>query len=528
MIACAGPRGASPPIHAGAAPAIDPAIAPTPATPPETAAAAPTRRAAPLPSARAIGSAHPIAVQASSADGRWIVACQARADTNGDGAIGVAIGPHGDFYGDLMRPYLIVGDGEGEVLDAYLASDRSERRLVTLEAGALTLRDLDRGVRRVLDTGGLPRDPRGAGGEFIAGLDGDRRLVYLRGADPTARRLVVHDLDDGAETEVDPGPGKLLRAFVPVDGGRIVVFADLPRGDRYMGRYSYTTRHRGPCRGPIMSSSTYAGGGPPSETRVIDLDRGDRWILPSADGRLVGLLGDAAIVRQADGSLWIEALRGPAPPRPLVDDACHGIVLGASAARESLLVRCRSDDHKSASLRIYGPRGVRHLADAHAYADTDAWWGGDHPRALAWRTHDDRLAVDLESGRADPLALLPGGRHLAEDEHHVLQRVNDHLVLTATAGGAHRPLPAAADEYPRRHQRGSIVAIDHILIDLAAGELLGALPTPPEALTDQGHALTPDPDPDHRVLARNTVPLGPLRWRTATPCEGTCPIRPAY
>ncbi len=479
----------------------------------------------PLPASGAIGTAHPIAVQASAADGRWVVACQARSDTNGDGAIRVAIGPHGDFYGDRMVPYLIVGEGEGEAIEAYIASDPAERTMVTLEGGALTLRDMSSGSRSVLDSGGFTRDAKGAGGDMIAGFDRERSLVYLRGADPLARKLVVHALADGRETTIDPGPGKLLRAFVPADGRYVVVAVDLPVGGRILGRASYSSRYRGPCRGPVTSSYSFGGGGPPGEVRVIDLESGLRWSLRRGEGRLVGVLGEQAIVRRDDRSIWGAGLDGSAP-RLLVHASCRGVILAASARRGSLLIRCESIERPR--LQIHDATGVRLLEHSTFAGGPDEWWGGDRPRPLVRLDNRSMLAVDLETEhmRRIELPAADEGRIIEWDAHHLLQRSGGSLQVIDLEDGVVRALDAQAGEYPRGEVEGSIVAVDRVIVDLAAGELLGLVPALPEALTASGHALTPEPQAAAGVWVSDAVAQGPLRWRWPTACAGTCPKGP--
>lgn len=65
-----------------------------------------------------------------------------------------------------------------------------------------------------------------------------------------------------------------------------------------------------------------------------------------------------------------------------------------------------------------------------------------------------------------------------------------------------------------------------MIVDLAAGELLGAVPAPPQALSAAGHALTAEPPGGRRVWIHDAVPAGPLRWREPEACAGTCPEGP--
>jgi hypothetical protein len=60
-----------------------------------------------------IGTAHPILLEAYDRGGRWAVVCQAREDTDKDGAIRVVSGHHGAPSDELVRPYLVEGSGPG-------------------------------------------------------------------------------------------------------------------------------------------------------------------------------------------------------------------------------------------------------------------------------------------------------------------------------------------------------------------------------------------------------------------------------
>src|SRR5262245_45098586 len=75
-------------------------------------------RRKPPPDARFIGTAHPYTIEAVTP--RFIILCQAREDTNHNGAISVRVEMHGDTGGDELVPYLILSDGPGERLDVLV------------------------------------------------------------------------------------------------------------------------------------------------------------------------------------------------------------------------------------------------------------------------------------------------------------------------------------------------------------------------------------------------------------------------
>lgn len=74
-----------------------------------------------------MGTPHPLLVQGGSDRFSWLVACQARRDTDSDGRIQVLIGQHGETLGDQLSPYFMVAEGPGERIDRYIGSSRSGR-----------------------------------------------------------------------------------------------------------------------------------------------------------------------------------------------------------------------------------------------------------------------------------------------------------------------------------------------------------------------------------------------------------------
>ena len=73
-----------------------------------------------------IGTAHPLVSVAVDPQARWVVALQAREDSDGDGEIEVLAGRAG-WIGDRMRPWLLRGEGPGKPLDWFGGADPSGR-----------------------------------------------------------------------------------------------------------------------------------------------------------------------------------------------------------------------------------------------------------------------------------------------------------------------------------------------------------------------------------------------------------------
>ncbi|HYO64527.1 MAG TPA: hypothetical protein VEU33_00485 [Archangium sp.] len=83
-----------------------------------------------------IGTRHPILFQRAAKDGRWLIACQAREDTHGDGKLEVRYGRYGDTFGDRLAPYLFLepdmstGQLVRKVLDDVQAVDTQGRMVL--------------------------------------------------------------------------------------------------------------------------------------------------------------------------------------------------------------------------------------------------------------------------------------------------------------------------------------------------------------------------------------------------------------
>lgn len=496
VLACAGPSG---PVRAPE-PAATVSAPQPPASPPAPA----------LPPVEGpIGTPHPILVQAVAPDGRWVAACQARADTNGQPGVSVAIGPHGDPYGDALSTYLFVGAGEGVRLDDFLTAEPDGPRVATIEGGALTLRDTRTGATRRVDTGDLA----GRGG--LVGFDGRGHFVHLRHADLERRQVVVHDIETGAELVLDRGPGRFVHAWVDRTAPWIGVTVELPAAGRYLGRRApYSTAYRGACRGPASISSSWGGGiAGPTTTRILASSGGPAREVPG----LIGLLGGDAIVRRDDLSLWREPLAG-GPAQQLVEPACDARVRAVSLASRALLVVCREQrDDGDWALELRGLGAPRPLGRVSQVDRDDPWRGGD----VAWKKvfvgGGDTL-VDLVRGRAvhkefarvkysDGIVAWHGDR--------VLIRRERGLLWFDLEDGVEHPLPGQIEAYPETYQSGPIVAVEPLVVDLTAGKVLGVMPRPVAVVVATGHLLAPE----QPLRPGQEVPDGPLRWTLPEPAS---------
>lgn len=149
---------------------------------------------APVTVSGPIGTNAPVTMVATAPDGRWVVLCQAREDTNGDGVLRAGVSDSAPYdFGDAMKPYFIEGTGAGRPIDRWVASDTSGDEVAFVRAGHLILRDTR--VRQDLDLTLL-----GATASWASFSSDGNRVLYA--ADAGWRTLVIHDLRDGSERRI--------------------------------------------------------------------------------------------------------------------------------------------------------------------------------------------------------------------------------------------------------------------------------------------------------------------------------------
>ena len=233
-----------------------------------------------------VGTQHPAVVEAFSPDGSWAIVCQAREDTNGDGEYHVGAGHHGDPYGDALQAYLIMPDGPGEPIDAYVTADPLGNYIVFVRDGGLILLDIRSAVEVNLSQNGANSadDPNPFGPHRAASFDASGELLqYFRLRDDGEEILVVREVATGVEREVEPGGGLLWRAHLSADGTAIVAAMVVDDTDGSGGlempiiRTSLSDRH---CRGPITTYSTSGLVADQPIFRVISLETAEVNDLP--------------------------------------------------------------------------------------------------------------------------------------------------------------------------------------------------------------------------------------------------------
>jgi hypothetical protein len=469
-----------------------------------TASAAPT-----------IGTAHPVRLLDASPDGRWAAICEARADTNKDGAIAVGPGFNG-IYGDQMAAFLVTGTGPGIELDDFVDRDPTGRWVVILRKAKLVL--LDTTTNRDVDLTALgaytnpARDPSGAylGVSFTA-----THLAYV--AVRNKKVLVaVRDLVAGTEVTIDPGPGKLWSVAFAPSGARVLVEVLPIHADPKVAIKFPSYRQPGLYRDPRCITRTY------SDDITISGDNPVMRIAATSGGTALDVpgyittIGDATVRRDPKGAIFLDDAKGVHELLPAV---CTGVVKRVDPIKGRLLARCKAKGDAS-PLLLVSVGSVKDLGvpSGNSTDDYDAPFG----RHVLSSTNDaDDTITDLDTGKRR-VAKFNQRDHASLGDRTLVSR---HLRLIMLDGPGETDLGAITTEYPEVLSAGTIRYIAPLVVDMATGKLLGVAPTREmPMMKDSKFKTTVSPSilavaADGRMLGTYTLnvsgyPDGPLEWIT--------------
>lgn len=448
-----------------------------------------------------IGEAGPILVEGYAPDRRWVAICQAREDTDGDGAIDVYVGYHGDTFGDDLVPYLVVGDGPGRRIDAFVGTDADGRWVAFVDKGRLILWDCRRDTRLDLTTRGAlgltPESPLFPG---FGGFDpSGSRFLYHRGDGPH-RRAVVIDPKTGDEQVVDHGLGNLYAAYLE-DGGQQAGVLTYPAGAKL--HLPRTSLAPGRCRGPITS---YSSGGGSNLQRAFVPVRGRPWSLEP-----LAIFGGRVLLRDDEGVLsWDEA----GARRTALPVGVDGRLLAVGRSR-GLLIAVPTDATTSA-VRWFAPDG----------RSVDLGWTLPTPKAdSGWfaeriwsRWAEDRVTwlVDLDTGARITTRFEADLEGTDGSKAFLMSRSDGWAAVADLATGTVVDLPITTAPYQDRGVAGpwAFAQLEdggNVVVDLAHARVAGYVGGPEAlGLSDDGLLLTPTVRPGPTI--RNVLPLGPLRW----------------
>jgi hypothetical protein len=428
-----------------------------------------------------LGTANPLTFQAAGRDGRWVVACQAREDTNHDGKVSLDVGYHGDMWGDKLEPYFIAGGGAGERIDDIVDQDPNGRWLALIVGGKLILRDVQgkdvelRGADARDD--GDPFGHHRAASFDAAGI----QLVYFRD-----RKLVVRTLATGAENVIDPGPGEPWRARFDPDGGWVeveMIAEDTNKNGKLDWPRTRTSLSPRLCRGPITSYGTYGMDGDQPTERVAQVNGKQAKEVKN----LIRPFGSKLLTRRQDGAVVADEVLVPA--------ACKGKLLQADGKRGKVLVVCADGD-----VQLHGPGLHKSLAFKTEVPGDDEW-------------------------RRDTPRLVPVGERYVDMDKNVAASAGGRVVATWNGTGvfvADNKLAGMFDvDHPAKQtlfdiedsygevSAGPIAVVPPLVFDMATQKVLGRVKGRVLAASSDGRVLVAEPG--------GPIPKGPLRWVRPTP-----------
>jgi hypothetical protein len=483
-----------------------------------------------------IGTAHPLLVKAVAPDGHWLVWCEAREDTDRNNRIEAFSNEHGSLYGDRMRPYFVVGAGEGQAIDAFVDSDESGRYVALVRSGHLELTDTSSGTIVDLSQVGAVADDDG--NQFLGHAAGafDRagiRFVYRRNTG-TKTVAVVRDLATGKEASFDPGSGLLYRAYLDDEW---VVMHIVVRDANGNGRLEPPTMRtdlprRSTCRGPAYAYMSLGRiPGDDVVTRLAPVSGGNIRELPVILGRDMPdrpiPFGDGLLHQLKDGPLLLEKPLGRT--QVLVPSGRVPKILYTDPARDLVVVRRMGEDlgrKRNYRGKVYDDvaSGIEiHSPSMHVTIDSN--FDGDEPydnppgeRFVRIRGNASDGLVDMQ--RQKVISLTDGEfvdgffghRALIEHRHPYPDHLVD-LILIDLETGDRRVLSLGAGWSEAFHAR-PLAARNGIVVDLEHGRIVGVYDGAPEAITRDGRLLR-RPEPQERRAFELT--RGPLWWEPFKP-----------
>ncbi|HYH94835.1 hypothetical protein [Hyalangium sp.] len=501
-------------------------------SPPAPASTAP----APVLASGLFGTEHPFVLQAVSPEGRWLIACQAREDTTGDGKISVAVGHHGNIHGDKLEQYLFLEPGPGERIDDFISADRKGRFIVVVRGSSLRLIDTQAGTEREL----APLQPNDRERDDallpppIARFSRDGRLLLFLRKEAGKVVAIVRELASGREQVVDAGTGELRRAWLEPSGAWAlfqVLVEDTDKDGTLRWPVERTSLAPARCRGPVMSFSRSGWKGDIPVARIRRVEEG-----PLYEGKdVLGPVGPSMLRRGAQGELLVEDASGR--QTEWVPAACKGRVLHADAERQLLVVACTAAGndapapvelhgasiHQPLGLSVESPFKDNLFEEPSRFVQLNR--ATPIASSLAAKDLDPQLEeetfiVDLEQRTRRPvleeLESMRGTWALLSEtleKGEAWDRRKTRVSLLNLATGAQTVL--AESQIRSDLTAGPLVLSSGVLVDLDAGRMLGQISEPAGsmlALDSQGRVLRSSAAASEKRTPIEGIPWGPVRW----------------
>ncbi|MBX7079279.1 MAG: hypothetical protein K1X88_08855 [Nannocystaceae bacterium] len=275
-----------------------------------------------------VGSGGPMVIGRADPLGRWIMFCEVRRDTDGDGRVWGGASNHG-LVGDVFEPQLW-REGTQQPLQAFLDASDDGRWLVLRARDATVLVDVERGTQTPLQV--APAADPYSFAPRVEFARGAARMLYVRSV-VDGGEVVVRELDSGREHALHADGGTLWRAWFDDDGEH--VWADRVDGGVDDLPVADTNLVLGACQASAATSTWGAWSGQPPQ-RLTAQD--GRLLAPSPGG--LAYLGGALLEREDDGRL---VLRRGGARSEVAPAACQARVLHLDRAKQLLFYACESE-----------------------------------------------------------------------------------------------------------------------------------------------------------------------------------------
>ncbi|MFT3692933.1 MAG: hypothetical protein QM831_07320 [Kofleriaceae bacterium] len=449
------------------------------------------------------GTATPYRIVTLPPDGRWILFCQARADTNHDGKIHVYNEMHGEDAGDTLLAYLVDPQGNESIVDNHLATEREGRWLVVVEHGTPILIDSQTWHRTPL-AGTLPRTSIvGGRTDWTFSPDGTR-LLYWRNGGPIVRELASgHETviakrawtatwnHDGSWVELETLVGDTNR-----DG--FTHGPNLSPSEGVPGHDCGNKREYGDSLSELLPG-TLMNDPHKLEAALASIENPDdlaRSIWRVSDGRVVtaehAIDRTTIMTKLADHAFAIGPLDGTQRP---IGDCVLDTVYGAAA-----IVQCKVGNETSVQWIGAGDRELyRGPADPLVMSEDGRW--------IEVYVKPTGTVIDMTSGDAVP---TPPDYHHAwnDDTRYALRSWHDDKAPLVFVAPDHAPIQLANGGI--RGPSGHWMTIDRVRLDLDTLAVKSLGKVEPIGVRSDGAILTDTGD-------QSTDPydhwrIGPIRW----------------
>ena len=468
-----------------------------------------------------LGTAHPGLVEAVAPDGRWAVICQARADTDGDGAISVLLDRSGEPSGDRSVPYLVVEKGPGLELRRYLGADPEGRYVAARTTEGAVVFDTTTGAREPL--GSVGADTAEPIDDHVSFDASGRSLLTVRRRGDQAR-ILVRDLVRRRDVELDPGPGLVLRADLSPDGAWVVVWVVDSDGNGVLEapRRKFPAPRPDPpsCGGAAQATRDDEEGGDDATTRVLAV----------ADGWREGVPGFVCFFRggwiRATNTSGLVAETRDGSSRELSPSHTYAYFRGADEASGQVLLESQLG---GTHLRVVALDGTsRKLLSLHSPVYSHSDLAGPtrfRPLLSSLSVYDwqKRVVIPIGGGLVGSVGsrmLVKRARLIAPTPPDGKWAVDLVIVDADTRKETEVAIGIDSAPYRRRFQAGSLIAVSGVVVDLTSGKVIGryssggGYPFPTEGTATLGL------HPDGRLLrssgpsqpSERHFPMGPFRW----------------